>query len=1151
MSDAAVHQPSPAKRGRGRGRGGTARGGASARARGKPSVGRRGRAKVYDNSRAQAAHERQRDLKNAYATLAAAMKPALEELADRNLDRLRSDFNAHKEVDQYHEIISFLDQRFKERVADLNNARDLSINTTTHELMAKNDYVQKGYQNIIADKVDDFYDTLLRRAELLLQLSNNGEPLNKLDDSYNYKSITTEEAAQQGIYRKIHKGIEVPYPQLHPELAREANKPNDPRTPSKRKAAYLSEDQPTPKRPASALTSTAIPRHIGGLLSAVAPDEPASQPASPSPEPEDEDEPSAADEPVPARRGRKPRAQLEASPGANPDETPEVDEDEQVPLIPNGASDPDEFGVRLITKRARINDAPNNRIMIPPLFEYEDHEIGFRDSTNDKTRGATKAKRKKFLDKPNSNAMLFDRTVGGYDATSYVDGELDKEALEKHKLHPKFGIFLHSSVNEEEPPRPYESGWKPTVFVTETGKIQHTSRSIPAAKASEDQRRMDLMALLNQHLADEGIDLADLEDEEYQRLVKERDERRLEQKRQEVAAQDKHDQHLFGMNIDILLDAADQADRKQAQEAQNPQPSQSVSPTVSRPSTRSLKYDAVRDVFGGSDLPPTVPNVAPIDNSGASNLLMLADMALSQAEEVAAPDPASGPTSAPFPSNSHQLTIQMPEPVRPKQLRSPSDLEQHGSLVKFTSANPFVPEPLAPQLPHFVSRDPAYAPQPPPSYQERKVYDSPLAHPDNFAYRETGVPYEQVPTQQMQPPKPHAFMGQPNSQPPKGAQEYAYAGPETPYEASQVRRPSQISQDDQYAPARPNTEDVAISDSQTLLDPQLFEDGQRPAPSQLQAPQLEQTQQLQPVQSGGVLQQPQNSFFQTALNSPGTAGSQEQPHQPDYPEPPQAQQQSGSQVAATQRPAPVNESSPGRTPFSHPNGSDQQPLPVLRPLHRGSGPLVAPTAQAPAPRHIMMTPSDPADDYHPSPSAQYYDQGYHANGYAPDQPIMSTEQGPRPAGYVAQPMLQNSQQPPPYPSQYPPPGHSGSQPPPQYELQMVQSPPPFGNGPGGSPSPSRRSGSFSSSSRNNKAQYREIKPAPRMAEVYDANGSELRTLLYNPAEGIRDYQATAPPPSHGPTQIRGWTHTTGSRKSRGKSSSDSQIDPLLGQAERK
>lgn len=204
MSDAAVHQPSPAKRGRGRGRGGTARGGASARARGKPAVGRRGRAKVYDNSRAQAAHERQRDLKNAYANLAAAMKPALEELADRNLDRLRSDYNAHKEVDQYHEIISFLDQRLEERVADIKTVYDLNINTTTHELMAKNEYVQQGYQvsylfshssscplphslahvadpcsqNICAEKVDDFYDTLLRRADILLRLSNNGETVN-------------------------------------------------------------------------------------------------------------------------------------------------------------------------------------------------------------------------------------------------------------------------------------------------------------------------------------------------------------------------------------------------------------------------------------------------------------------------------------------------------------------------------------------------------------------------------------------------------------------------------------------------------------------------------------------------------------------------------------------------------------------------------------------------------------------------------------------------------------------------------------------------------------------------------------------------------------------------------------------------------------
>lgn len=146
MSDAAIHQPSPAKRGRGRGRGGAGRGGASARARGKPAAGRRGRAKVYDHPRAQAAHERQRDLKTSYATIASSMKPALEELADRNLDRLRSDFDAHKEVDQYRQITGFLDQRLEDRLADIERERRFNFLNTTNALLARTQSVSQGYQ---------------------------------------------------------------------------------------------------------------------------------------------------------------------------------------------------------------------------------------------------------------------------------------------------------------------------------------------------------------------------------------------------------------------------------------------------------------------------------------------------------------------------------------------------------------------------------------------------------------------------------------------------------------------------------------------------------------------------------------------------------------------------------------------------------------------------------------------------------------------------------------------------------------------------------------------------------------------------------------------------------------------------------------------
>lgn len=145
MSDPAPQQPSPVKRGRGRGRGSSARGAASARAGRKVTAGRRGRQKIYETSRAQAAHERQRDLKNAYATVAAAMKPALEELADRNIDLLKSKFDAHQEVEQYAEITRFLDQRLQGRLSELDAKLKLSTATAHHEWNAKQIYTGESF----------------------------------------------------------------------------------------------------------------------------------------------------------------------------------------------------------------------------------------------------------------------------------------------------------------------------------------------------------------------------------------------------------------------------------------------------------------------------------------------------------------------------------------------------------------------------------------------------------------------------------------------------------------------------------------------------------------------------------------------------------------------------------------------------------------------------------------------------------------------------------------------------------------------------------------------------------------------------------------------------------------------------------------------
>ena len=117
--------PTPSFRGRGRGRGRSqavrAHVARLAQAR-KAANGRRGRQKLYDHPKPQAASERLKELKAAFSTVANALRPALEDLADRNLDALKAGSNAYRAVPEYDSVKSFLDSRFQEE-QDINDNR--------------------------------------------------------------------------------------------------------------------------------------------------------------------------------------------------------------------------------------------------------------------------------------------------------------------------------------------------------------------------------------------------------------------------------------------------------------------------------------------------------------------------------------------------------------------------------------------------------------------------------------------------------------------------------------------------------------------------------------------------------------------------------------------------------------------------------------------------------------------------------------------------------------------------------------------------------------------------------------------------------------------------------------------------------------------
>lgn len=122
----------PATRGRGRG----GRGGRAGRGRGggrgaatlsggitkstytKTGRGgtRRGRAKSFADSRVQAAYERQRDLKANYQAVAHALKPALQELADRAIEEILARSDSLRFSSEHLPVLQELHDRLEEKL---------------------------------------------------------------------------------------------------------------------------------------------------------------------------------------------------------------------------------------------------------------------------------------------------------------------------------------------------------------------------------------------------------------------------------------------------------------------------------------------------------------------------------------------------------------------------------------------------------------------------------------------------------------------------------------------------------------------------------------------------------------------------------------------------------------------------------------------------------------------------------------------------------------------------------------------------------------------------------------------------------------------------------------------------------------------------
>ncbi|KAI0537308.1 hypothetical protein GGR58DRAFT_350240 [Xylaria digitata] len=563
----------------------------------------RGRNKTYEDPRVQAAYDRQKILRDLYSEVASAIKPVLEDLADMTVKTLIENPTAHKEVPEYQILQRQLDDRLEEAMRSAD--REFTTRTTiaTREYQLNTAVTEKKFHESYNYAAQEFYDASLKRAGLLAELRHEGVDVNLPDTTYTFVEKPNDVVTEQGTWVVFRNGIKVPYPHLLEENRKAAaaktqatkGKPS-----AKRKIEDQPDGQPDSKKPTGPSgsakqdngdeVSTPQPRHIKGLLSAeTEPDgEPESNAASPSPE--------ESESKTEVSRGRR-----------------------DLPDLPTGASEPDKWGVRTVARRG---PRANNRLILPPPFTFSDNEIGFRDSTNDSSKKATRGTRGRFLDNPNSKNLHIDRTIVTYDCLDYEDDALDPKLVQKHNVHPKYGLFLPDSRNESEAPQIPVSGSNPIVVITPNGATLQASRSVRGynmdATLREDARKDKISLLLTQYCKEAGIEADDITTEE----MRERERQRLVFEQAPVMSEEVNeypadeelesqgwvvDESIVKENASRLLNAASYL------ELERPNPTSNQ--RLSRP------YDAVRDVFTNAEPspPPLMPPIE-IDTFGLSFL---------------------------------------------------------------------------------------------------------------------------------------------------------------------------------------------------------------------------------------------------------------------------------------------------------------------------------------------------------------------------------------------------------------------------------------------------------------------------------------------------------------------------------------------------
>ncbi|KAI0883380.1 uncharacterized protein GGS22DRAFT_29723 [Annulohypoxylon maeteangense] len=612
----------------------------------------RGQKKVYLDPVTQAAYERQKELRDVYSQVANAVKPALEELANQSINDLNRRMDAHKDADEHQIVQDHLDERYKDAVEAIEREFKAKSRVTENEYRLERTRINKCFTDSFNYATDEFIDGSRNRASILDELRHEGCPTTTPDLSYTY--------VENIPYVSFISG------QSTLEVAHALERDRQAKLPKRRAVDQLDEEPDSKKL-----------RHTGGLLASEQQPDGVSESNAPSPTPLEEQEVTPATKKL-------------------------------LPDFPNGTCEPDEHGVRRVIRRVK---SPANRFILQQTFQWEDDEIGFRDSTNDSTRRATRHSRGKFLNTPNSRAWHVDHTVKDYDCREYTAETLDPELVKKHRLHPKYGFFLPGSVNEPEPPSERVNGSRPIVHVPDRHTTNHASRSVRPMKMDrmlrDDATKGLMSSMLRGFCEEEDIDQDDIVTEEMREREVQARERLViaddhEAPTENSASPQPVSNSFLKERVNVLLEAASEVD---GQASSSPTP---PSPRQSRP------YDAVRDVFTGTE-PATA---RPEQHSEAPNNPL--DILAGAADEVSRCEPE-------LPPKANQPRVDRAE-VEPRgyvphgqQLSSPSNFLQT-ALNPASTFTPIAPAP-APALPLEVA--PQAAPHRNPFVNQNGIRDSP------------------------------------------------------------------------------------------------------------------------------------------------------------------------------------------------------------------------------------------------------------------------------------------------------------------------------------------------------------------------------------------------------------------------------------------